>query len=709
MTENTRTLFFIDYFLPDNPNGICTYRHNLQDAFLHCSAWRIILVLLNAKCSDMRIDSKDGMEMMYVPFDIGFRCKTAHNMQFVNALKTIVSGNRCVVHFNWLNHAPLGIMIKRHMDARVILTKHCVFWRESMVSNYPMYYHLQSYLDTKEKASFLVKRILREEMLFFNSVDRVITVTDDAKRVVEFFYSVPPHSVACIHNGLHHIEGGYSKLEIRKRLGYGGHEKIMLYFGHVSEKKGLFHLMDIAHLLSRELRDFRLIVCGKGDFDTVLRHMPATLRSHVNFVGHLGKEELSHYLAIADVCVVPSLMEQCSYAALEAVYANVPLIVSNIPGLRELSYPHNKYMINHKMLPSRIEVDTASAAKRAVELFNNAELRANHVRSMAEHVRKYFSVDTMKKSTLGIYENEMRTCAQPQADGPLVSVVMPCHNGARYIAEAIESVLSQSYGNWELIVVDDGSTDDSRDIIKKVKDSRITLVQNKRNYGICHSLNKGIKRAQGKYIARLDADDMMLPNRLSAQIEFMEQHPDYAIVGGNHIVIDMDGMSLGMTVYPETDEEIRFFTNIFNPFAHSSVMIRRAVLEEGYRYSNKYQYCEDYHLWTQIIRQNKSYNLQQAITLYRKNKNGLSAMNAKEQFENSLAISCRYMKCNGFGIKDNELKLLSAIRMAVPNDFWKKHDEELKAFIKRLSDKFDYDLSITELYFMRYCIEHRYF
>lgn len=709
MPKHTQTLFFIDYFQPDNPNGICTYRHNLQDAFRHCSAWRIIMVLLKAKCSGICMDSKDGTETMLVPFDIGFRCKTANNMQFVKAMKAIASDNRCIVHFNWMNHAPLGIVIKKHMDARIVLTKHCVFWRESIVSNYPMYYHLQSYLETKEKSSFLAKRILREEMLFFNSADKTITVTEDAKRVVEFFYSVPSQSVACIHNGFHGTASACPKSEIRKRLGYGGQEKIMLYFGHVAEKKGLFHLMDIAHLLNRKLQDFRLIICGKGDFDAVLRHMAAPLRSHVDFTGHLGKEELSHYLAIADACVVPSLMEQCSYAALEAVHANVPLIMSDIPGLRELSYPHNKYMIRHKMLPSRIEADTASAAERAMELFNNAGLRDDHVRNMAEHVRKHFSVAAMVKATLQTYEDEMPACDSQQTDGPLVSVVMPCHNGAQYISEAIRSVLAQSYVNWELIVVDDGSTDDSLSIVKSMKDSRITLVRNKKNYGICHSLNKGIKRAKGKYIARLDADDMMLPGRLSAQIEFMEQHPDYAVVGGNHIVMDMDGMPLGMTAYPETDKEIRFFANIFNPFAHSSVMIRKAVLEEGYRYSNKYPYCEDYHLWMQIIRKHKLHNLQQTITLYRKNEKGLSVTNAKEQYENSLELSCSYMKRNGFVIKDDELKVLSAMRVAVPKDFWKTHDKELSAFIKRLSDGYGYDLDTQELYFMRYCVEHKYF
>lgn len=124
---------------------------------------------------------------------------------------------------------------------------------------------------------------------------------------------------------------------------------------------------------------------------------------------------------------------------------------------------------------------------------------------------------------------------------PLVSVIMPAYNGEKYIGDAIESVLNQSYDNFELIIVEDKSTDNTLEVIQKYIDSRLFLYLNSQNRGIAYSTNLGIAKSKGKYIALLDDDDIALKRRLEWQVNFLEEHKDIDIVGGRSALIDSEG------------------------------------------------------------------------------------------------------------------------------------------------------------------------
>ncbi|MCI8465867.1 MAG: glycosyltransferase family 2 protein [Lachnospiraceae bacterium] len=133
---------------------------------------------------------------------------------------------------------------------------------------------------------------------------------------------------------------------------------------------------------------------------------------------------------------------------------------------------------------------------------------------------------------------------------PLVSVIMPAYNGEKYIGEAIESVLNQTYGNLELIVVEDKSTDATPDLIRRYQDSRIRLYFNDRNQGIAYSTNLGIEKSRGKYIALLDDDDIALERRLEWQVDFLEKHEEIDVLGGRSALIDKDGNFIGYDKEP---------------------------------------------------------------------------------------------------------------------------------------------------------------
>lgn len=186
---------------------------------------------------------------------------------------------------------------------------------------------------------------------------------------------------------------------------------------------------------------------------------------------------------------------------------------------------------------------------------------------------------------------------------PKVSVVMGVYNGARYLKESIDSILAQTFEDFELIVCDDYSQDNSMSILEEYKklDNRIIVLQNEKNYGLAYSLNKCIDHAKGEYIARMDDDDISLPNRFEKQVAYLDNNPEIAFVCSGRAYFDDNG------VWGERIERIELTkANVFkyNPISHPTVMIRKSALQEvgGYTSSELTRRCEDYDLWCKLYK-----------------------------------------------------------------------------------------------------------
>ncbi|MGM1056997.1 MAG: glycosyltransferase family 2 protein [Bacteroidota bacterium] len=218
--------------------------------------------------------------------------------------------------------------------------------------------------------------------------------------------------------------------------------------------------------------------------------------------------------------------------------------------------------------------------------------------------------------------------------GPTVSIILPVYNCDKYIQEAIESILNQTYVDFELIIVNDGSTDQTSNIIKKFTniDKRIIAI-NKHNTGLSDSLNTGLRIAQGKYIARIDADDLCLVGRLKLQVKFLDNHPEYIIVGSAVVYINENGKKLGYSHVYITDKSIKKSLPKINPLAHPSVMILKSALIQinGYEI-NVRQDFEDYYLWHRLKKMGKFYNIPEPLIKYRLLENSLSRGGTKEYF-----------------------------------------------------------------------------
>ena len=229
---------------------------------------------------------------------------------------------------------------------------------------------------------------------------------------------------------------------------------------------------------------------------------------------------------------------------------------------------------------------------------------------------------------LGAYE-EMFTSVEEE--NPLVSVLMPVYNAQKYLAQAIESILSQTYSHFELVIIDDGSTDGSADIIRSFHDKRIVFVENPGNLKIIATLNRGIDLCRGKYIARMDADDVSMPDRLEKQVRYMEQNPQVALCGSWVRLTNADGKVTGRVRNVAVPEQVKISLLFSVPFVHPSVMMRAEIIKE-FRYSPHALHCEDYDLWLRLAAQNYPMtNIPEYLLHYRWHSENISQEKNEEQ------------------------------------------------------------------------------
>jgi len=202
----------------------------------------------------------------------------------------------------------------------------------------------------------------------------------------------------------------------------------------------------------------------------------------------------------------------------------------------------------------------------------------------------------------------------------LVSVIIPCYNGEQYIEAAVQSILQQSYHHLEVLVVNDGSTDKSAEILLQLaqEDLRVRYIENEQNLGLIATLNKAIQLAQGKYIARMDADDIALPDRIEKQVTFLEQHPQVAVVGGA-IETFGENVEKQTLVLPQEDMAIKTHLFLASAFHHPTVMFNLNVLNpEDLVYQQQYYRAEDYGLWVHLLCKGYKFaNLADVVLRYR--------------------------------------------------------------------------------------------
>ena len=212
------------------------------------------------------------------------------------------------------------------------------------------------------------------------------------------------------------------------------------------------------------------------------------------------------------------------------------------------------------------------------------------------------------------------------------SVVMSVLNGQHHLRGAVDSILGQTFTDFELIIIDDGSTDTTWEILLGYDDPRLRLLRNEVNLGLTRSLNKGLALATGEYVARQDADDISLPERLAKQVAYLDGHTEVGLLGTAFHVLDDHGQYTATRRQPAHDTEIRWRMLFANAFCHTSVMFRRVLVEPDKPFYNEsMRYSQDYERWGRLLGQTRSANLVEPLVGWRERAGSITSTHRVEQ------------------------------------------------------------------------------
>lgn len=222
---------------------------------------------------------------------------------------------------------------------------------------------------------------------------------------------------------------------------------------------------------------------------------------------------------------------------------------------------------------------------------------------------------------------------------PQVSVLMPVYNGEPFLGQAIESILLQTFVDFEFIIINDGSTDRSAEVVQSYDDSRIRYFENEYNIGLTRSLNRGLSLVQGPYIARMDADDVSLPQRLARQVDFLDAHPNVGVVGTAMQIIDENDKTHRTWHSLTTHEALRWCLCLYDPIAHPTVLMRRQVVEQVGGYRVEMVTAQDYDLWRRLSKVTQLANLPNVLFCLRRHKTNVTTVRLAEHRQNRVKVS----------------------------------------------------------------------
>jgi len=287
---------------------------------------------------------------------------------------------------------------------------------------------------------------------------------------------------------------------------------------------------------------------------------------------------------------------------------------------------------------------------------------------------------------------------------PLVSVITPVYNREKYLVKCIESILNQTYENFEFIIIDDNSSDLTVNIIKDylLRDSRIKFLENNKNLGATLTFNRGLDIAKGKYIARMDSDDISFPDRFKKQVDIFESWHDLEVLGTGAVLIDHKENEIGRKQFPSNFKKISNIIKTGVPVFDPSVMMRSSTLKEINGFDNRLAPADDYHLWLTLFKQKKIIsNIDDYLIKYRLHDSNLSKVASREQLQKSflaLKIYNSNFSTDEFFNQKNSLDLSSFEELMIR--YWNGSETSLEGSVKILKEYFnskEYKLKNNEI------------
>lgn len=274
---------------------------------------------------------------------------------------------------------------------------------------------------------------------------------------------------------------------------------------------------------------------------------------------------------------------------------------------------------------------------------------------------------------------------RPAARLPAISVVMPVYNAAPYLVEAVSSVLHQDFSNFELLICDDGSSDDSIAIASQfANDRRVRLIRNEKNLGLIATLHKAYSLCRADFIARMDADDICDLQRFGRQLKFLRCNPDTAVVGG--AIRFFGNCTPFVFSFPTSHAAIKAGMLFFSPLAHPAIMFRRELVQANlFQYSDEFRHAEDYHLWSHLLARVQAANLPDVVLNYRLHSAQVSSAQAEEQYQAASRVRRILLKNSGVEPTEAEIALHETLVSGRPSS-GQDYLEQVASWLVRLED-----------------------
>ncbi|MBN1405367.1 MAG: glycosyltransferase [Candidatus Omnitrophica bacterium] len=249
---------------------------------------------------------------------------------------------------------------------------------------------------------------------------------------------------------------------------------------------------------------------------------------------------------------------------------------------------------------------------------------------------------------------------------PEISVIMSVYNGQKHLKKSVDSILNQTFNDFEFITINDGSTDETRKIFESYKDERLRIVHLDKNIGIPKAKNMALKMAKGRYVAIADADDIYLPDRLKKQRDFLENNPDVGLVASAHYIIDENDNVVGRRSYIGADRIFRKKLIIGNIFCHSTVMLRKEVFDKVGLYDEAWEISLDYEFYFRVVKYYKLAALKDFLVYYRITPTGISSTMNRKQRLYAIKAQIKAIKERQYGFGSYFYVLYSALHMLSP-------------------------------------------
>lgn len=456
--------------------------------------------------------------------------------------------------------------------------------------------------------------ILENLYSIYPHITKVITENKNIIHHLKNIYGYDEEKFHCIYQPVKHISSTVKESTRDRKLK-------VLWSGRFDKQKRPDLLGKIANKLLNE--NIEIDVYGKSVLDNHFDLSSLLQLKNVNYKGEYKKwddiqpEQYDIFLYTSGYDGVPNVV-------LEALSSGLIVIGALQGGMNEIIHTgQNGYLVNkNENIEAYIE--------KIIHIENNRHLKVDFFEYTKTLLLKNHTYDTFNEQLAFFKPKDYTDLVHKEK--ALISVLLPVYNSEKYLPQAIESILNQTYTNFELIIFNDGSTDKSGEIINQYSDSRIKVITNPHNKGLVHNLNVGIEISNGKYIARMDADDISLPGRFEKQVDLLEKNEDIGICGTWFKLFDEKGYTK-ILMHPEKHDEIVLTMMLkHNAIGHPTAMFRKDLFDsKKIIYKQDYFKAEDYKLWTEASIHTKLANLQEVQLLYRWHKSNISSNNIEFQ------------------------------------------------------------------------------